>query len=287
MSSEPTKEIVKKLLDKGLLKTGRCLILGASDTGKTTLAKNIAESATSSRGVGLVDADTGQSHLGPPTTVGWAIIKNPEFELSGLSTDGIFFVGSVSPLGHLLQLTCAISRCVQEAAKKAELIIIDTPGLVSGPAACVLWWTVQQILQPELILAVQKKDELAEILSGLKYLQSRIEYAGVSPKVKLKSMQQRQEYRQKEFERYFQRSRLYKIKTSTISIQNTRYNTNEALIRRVVGLKDENGVDKAIGLITALQDEDTLIIRAPELDVSRIRCLVVGDVTVELSDDAI
>jgi len=287
MSSEQAKETIKKLFDKDLLQSGRCLLLGASDTGKTTLAKKIAEAVASRRAVGLVDADTGQSHLGPPTTVGWAIIENPQFELAELAAEGIAFVGNISPLGHLLQLTSAISRSVQEAAQKTELIIIDTPGFVTGPAACVLWWTVQQILQPELILAVQKTGELTQVLSGLKYLQSRIEYLQASPEVELKSMQQRQEYRRKKFERYFRNSRLYRLNTKEISIQNTRYSTREALIKHVVGLSDDSGVDRAIGLVIDWQDEGTMVIRAPELDMSRIRCLVVGDVTVELSYDTV
>lgn len=285
MFSGGSKKIAKQLLDKGMLQTGSYLLLGDSDTGKTTLAKQLIEAAAANKAVALVDADTGQSHLGPPTTVARAIITNPQFQLSKLTAEQIYFVGSVSPVGHLLQLTSAVLRCVQDAAREAELIIIDTPGLVRGPAACVLWWTLQQLLHPELILAVQKSGELTEVLSGLKHLQSRIEYIEASPAVELKSMQQRQEYRQKQLEKYFRKSRNYKIKTNEIAIQNTRYSDPESLISRVVGLRDEYGVDRAIGLITDLRDENNMIIKAPEIDISRIKCMIVGDITLELPDD--
>ena len=48
------------------------MVVGASDTGKTTLTAYLA-GALAARGetVAVVDADVGQSEIGPPTTVGW------------------------------------------------------------------------------------------------------------------------------------------------------------------------------------------------------------------------
>ncbi len=52
---------------------GIAIILGATDTGKSTLAKFLI-SHLCQRGlkVALVDADIGQSFLGPPATIGFA-----------------------------------------------------------------------------------------------------------------------------------------------------------------------------------------------------------------------
>ena len=47
------------------------LIIGASDTGKTTLAEAIVRRLCAQRPVGIVDLDIGQSHIGPPTTIAW------------------------------------------------------------------------------------------------------------------------------------------------------------------------------------------------------------------------
>jgi polynucleotide 5'-kinase involved in rRNA processing len=52
---------------------GTLLLLGAADTGKTTLMSALAERLAQRQPVALVDADTGQSHIGPPTTVGWTV----------------------------------------------------------------------------------------------------------------------------------------------------------------------------------------------------------------------
>ena len=161
MSQDWAEKVAQQLLSRGLIQTGTCLILGAADTGKTTLAATLAKHAASSRPVGIIDADIGQSHIGPPTTVGWAVVDSPEVDFrvktslfsqtsgtfascygfSQLAAGGISFVGDVTPVGHLLQLTAAIVQCVQQASEVAKLIIVDTPGFIRGPAASALWWT--------------------------------------------------------------------------------------------------------------------------------------------------
>ncbi len=80
---------------------------------------------------------------------------------------GIAFVGDVTPVGHLLQLTAALALCVEQARQAADVVLIDTPGLVTGGAACSLWWTVQRLLRPERIIAIQRENELAALLGGL------------------------------------------------------------------------------------------------------------------------
>ena len=85
MSQDWADKIAEQILSQGLIQTGVCLILGAADTGKTTLAAALAKHAASSQPVGIIDADIGQSHIGPPATVGWALVKNPEIDFSQLT----------------------------------------------------------------------------------------------------------------------------------------------------------------------------------------------------------
>ena len=284
MSLDWADKTTEQLVSRGLIQKGVCLILGAADTGKTTLATVLSKRLAQSQPVGIVDADIGQSHIGPPTTVGWAVIENQQTDFSQVTPGGISFVGDITPVGHLLQLTAAIVQCIEQVSKVTELIIIDTPGLIRGPAAAALWWTVQRILKPKLIVAVQRNnDELSDILAGLQHPGSCLELVKSPPQIPVKSPQNRRSYRQSQFSRYFRDSRLYNVSLSDVAVQTSRNLSRENLISRLVGLRDENGADLAIGVINNWQDDkDIAVVRAPELDIRQIRCLVIGDVTIDM-----
>ena len=284
MSEDWADKIAQQLISRDLIRPGICLILGAADTGKTSLAAALSKQLSLSGPVGIVDADIGQSHIGPPTTVGWAIVDKPDVDFSQLTPGGISFVGDITPVGHLLQLTAAVTQCVQQASEVAELIIIDSPGLIAGPAAMALWWTVQRILKPRLILAVQRSDELSGILMGLQNLGSQLELVESSPQIPAKSPQARRRYRENQFGSYFRDARAHDIRLSDITIQTTRHLSSDRLTRRLVALRDEQGTDVAIGIIDDWQDDTNIaVVRAPVLDISRIRCLVIGDVTLNIA----
>ncbi|GAF84359.1 unnamed protein product, partial [marine sediment metagenome] len=185
-----------------------------------------------------------------------------------------------------LQLTAAIVQCIQQASEVAELIIVDTPGFIRGPAASALWWTVQQILKPKLILAVQRSDELSDILAGLKSAELQLELVKSPPQIPTKSLQDRQSYRQSQFNKYFRDSRLYNISLRDVAIQPGRNLSRESLVHRLVALRDGKGRDTAIGLITDWQDDrGIIVVRAPQLDIQQIHCLVIGDIAIDISGD--
>jgi polynucleotide 5'-hydroxyl-kinase GRC3/NOL9 len=115
---------------------GIAIILGATDTGKSTFAKYLIFNLCK-RGlkVALVDADIGQSFLGPPTTIGLAVFKSdPDWEVV-LSPPEIFFVGSTTPEGHFPIHLKGVKKMVDKAPSYgAEVIIVDTTGFILGEA---------------------------------------------------------------------------------------------------------------------------------------------------------
>jgi polynucleotide 5'-hydroxyl-kinase GRC3/NOL9 len=285
MAQDWADNITQKLLSKSIIQKGICLFLGASDTGKTTLAAALAKRLASKQPVGIVDADIGQSHIGPPTTVGWAVADNRRSDFSQLLAAGISFVGDVTPVGHLLQLTAAIIQCVEQASKVAELIILDTPGFIRGPAAIALWWTVQRVLNPKLIIAVQRESELSDILIGLQCFDSQIELVKCPSQIRTKSPEDRRTYRQDQFDKYFRDSLLYNINLSDVAVQTTQNLSRNSPVSCLVGLRNRQGTDAAIGIIKDWQSEKNIaVIRAPQLDIQQVCCLVIGDVTIEITD---
>src|SRR4030066_1432067 len=104
---------------------GIAILLGATDTGKSTLAKFLIFNLCR-RGlkVALVDADIGQSFLGPPTTIGLALFKSdPNWELV-LSPPEIFFVGSTTPEGHFPTHLKGVKRMVDKATSYGPELVV-------------------------------------------------------------------------------------------------------------------------------------------------------------------
>lgn len=284
MLEQQLDRIARRLLNKESGQTVTCLILGGTDTGKTTVVEELAKCLVGSEPVAIIDADIGQSHIGPPGTVGWTVVDKRRVDLSQLAAGGISFVGDVTPMRHLLQLTAGIVQSFRAASKLAGIIIIDTPGFITGQAAAALWWTVQKILQPQLILALQRNQELRDILCGLEGFSSQLELIKPSDRIPVKSPQQRQSYRQKQFSKYFGQSRLYDISLSRVAVQTGSNLNYSSPANRLVGLQNSKGSDVAIGIITRWQaDKGVVVVRAPLIDIDQIRCIVIGDASVEIS----
>ena len=284
MSYDWADKIARQLVSESLMQAGICLILGGVDTGKTTLAAALAKRLAPSQPVGIIDADIGQSHLGPPTTVGWAVLDSSQVDFSKLTASGISFVGDVTPERHLLQLAAAMVQGVRQISKVSRLIVVDTPGFIRGPAAAALWWTVQRILRPDLVLAVQRYDELGDILTGWASAHRQLEHVK-APEIPAKSWETRRRYRQRQFAKYFRNSSLYNIGLKDVAVQTSGRPSADRLIGRLVGLRDEKGIDGAIGIIEDWQDyKGTVVVRAPQLDAQQVRCLVIGDATVDIGE---
>lgn len=172
---------------------------------------------------------------------------------------------------------------VQQVSKVVELIIIDTPGFINGPAAVALWWNLLRILQPSLILAVQRQDELSDILSGLRYSDVRIEKIQSPPQIRCKSPQDRQNYRKSKFISYFRDAISYNISLNNVAVQPGLNLRRDSFINRLVALRNEKGIDMAIGLIAGWQQGGSVIVvKAPLIDIDRICCVVIGDITIDI-----
>jgi polynucleotide 5'-hydroxyl-kinase GRC3/NOL9 len=277
------EEIARQIYSQKPAQQGVCLIVGAADTGKTSLAMALAALAAQHRSVGIVDADIGQSHIGPPAAVGWAVIKDRQADFSQLAAAGISFVGDITPMRHLLQLTAAIMQCVRRACETAKFVIIDTPGFVYGSAAAALWWTVQRILQPNLIVAVQRSCELKDILAGLWPAGAEIKMVECPSWIPVKSPQDRRSYRQSVFDGYFRNSRLYNISLNETAVPSSWNIGRDIPAGQLVGLRNQEGVDIAVGVVAQKStDEDIIVVRAPQMDVQQVCCVVVGDISVDI-----
>jgi len=156
------EKIIKKILDK----KGKVFLLGKSDSGKTTFIKTLVTKAIQ-KGilVGWVDADIGQSTIGPPTCIGLSLFspQSPEFKISSL-----YFVGNTSPHGRFVPLIMGAKKLVDIASKESDLVVIDTTGAVTGEFGQTLKYQKILACKPNYVLAFQKEKELEKITDVIK-----------------------------------------------------------------------------------------------------------------------
>jgi polynucleotide 5'-hydroxyl-kinase GRC3/NOL9 len=189
-----------------LARPGVVVLLGGSDSGKTTLARILAGAwTTAGRTVGLVDGDIGQSSVGPPTTVGLTILAPGSAAGPFPAPWALSFVGSTSPPGHFLAHILGTQALVHMAiAEGAEIVLVDTTGLIQGPVAASLKWHKLQAIRPQYVLALQRETELEPILHLVEGRSDMlIQRLPVSSRVVRRSLAARRAFREEQFRDYF------------------------------------------------------------------------------------
>ena len=265
---------------------GIAIIIGVTDTGKTTLA-NFLTLNLCQRGlkVALVDADIGQSSLGPPATIGFAVFKSdPDWEVV-LSPPEIFFVGSTTPEGHFPLYLEGIKRMVGKALSYGtDLILVDTTGLVSGEAGKELKRRKIDLISPRFILALQKSDEIEHILALFQENPLyRILRLPLSEKVRPRSMEERRVNRANKFREYFKDSVIQELAVEQIRIEGEVLDSSGETLPLdwslringlLIGLKGNNGDVLALGLIKNYFEEKKLLrVLTPLQDIQKVKTI--------------
>lgn len=145
------------------------MLIGSVDTGKTTLALDAARHALASgRTPVLVDADVGNSTVGPPACVGMKVFESAA-DLDDLATpDGLHFVGTVTPTRLVLQQVVATAAIVEKARQFGDVVIIDTTAVASGVAGETLKYHKAELCRPEVVVALQRGEEMEPVVGMLR-----------------------------------------------------------------------------------------------------------------------
>ncbi len=147
-----------------------CMVVGPVDSGKTTLVTFLANELTE-RGlrVGIVDADVGQSDVGPPAVVSLGVVEEPVHDLGEVDMRWGYFVGSITPSGHLLQTTVGVRRMVDKALDEdVDAVLIDTSGMVHGGPARALKLHKVDAVRPTHVAVLNKEGEVSHIVRMLR-----------------------------------------------------------------------------------------------------------------------
>ncbi|MFO7946421.1 MAG: Clp1/GlmU family protein [Armatimonadota bacterium] len=174
----------------------RIVIIGGTDTGKSTLAVWLAGKLAENATAALIDADVGQSRVGPPAAVGW--------RLSHQTEASFHFVGDITPSTRSSALLSGLKRSIDEAeGAGAGYTIVDTTGYISDFQARELKTAKVEIASPCDILVLGDDPDVRRLQKGWQNFDDvTIHRLKTSGEVQHRTTQQRQVYRAQEFSRW-------------------------------------------------------------------------------------
>jgi polynucleotide 5'-hydroxyl-kinase GRC3/NOL9 len=257
----------KKVLD-ALRKARSIMVIGEVDTGKTTLASEIARRLHGSYPLGICDLDVGQSSIGPPTTVCWGKVKEGFSLLEDIPPEDFFFTGTLSPEGNLLPCITGAKIITQMASLRCEKIIIDTTGYLSAPPARALKEYKIDLLAPDIVIGIEKRDEISSLLAPFSSNEApRVFRIWQPPQVRQKTMEMRAQFREKRFLEYFAGAVSHLISLRKKRVRFTRQPVSfdiEGLIERIVSFRDGKNRDIALGIIEEVdRKKETFLVKTP------------------------
>jgi polynucleotide 5'-hydroxyl-kinase GRC3/NOL9 len=272
---------------------GIAIILGTTDTGKSTLAQFlIIHLCQKGLKVALVDADIGQSFLGPPATIGLSVFKSdPDWQLL-LSPPEIFFVGSTTPEGHFPIHLKGVKRMVDKVPSYgAEVTLVDTTGFILGEAGKELKRKKIDLLSPRFILALQKSNEIEHVLDHYKENPLyKIVRMPLSDQVKPKSIEERRINRTNKFQEYFKHSVTQELTIEEVQIEGEVLDPNGDVLPfdwalringLLIGLKDSHDETLALGVIRNYFEEKKVArVLTPLREMERVKTIQLSSLKV-------
>ncbi len=262
--------------------SGVVLVVGASDTGKSTLARYLYHCLGDHHArIAFVDGDMGQASLGPPTTMTLALgdAEKPSFPPPGARFRT--FVGDISPHGHMLPTVVGLHRLVQQArGAGVTAIVVDTTGLVHPEhGGGALKWAQVDLLRPSVVIGIQRQNELEHLLVPLRVSgRVRVIDRPVAPAVRERDVSARQAHRARRFRRYFQDAQVVEICWREMGV----FPAPTFSGHQLVALEDGEGFVRGLGIVVAADlARGTVHLRTPLRSTSGVDLIRLGDVAVD------
>ncbi|MFN2589346.1 MAG: Clp1/GlmU family protein [Actinomycetota bacterium] len=269
-----------------LVSSARVVVLvGGLDTGKSTLGRALAAAAVEGgRRVAYLDADVGQKMVGPPSAIGLRLLRDrADLRRDALATpDAVYFVGATSPQGQLLPLVVGAGRLLARARDEgAELVVVDTSGLVSGVYGQLLKYHKIEELQPDAVVGLQRGEELAPLLGIIeRFFPTEVVPLPVHPDVRPTSVDERAQNREAAFRRYFSEPlQRWRVKPTVFMPALPALFDPRKLHRVLVGLSDGTGSYSGIGFLEYTGEDEVLRLVSPIADVPK--ALKLGSIRLE------
>ncbi len=155
---------------------GLIMLIGAADSGKTSLARYLVEDALDSGlTAAFVDGDVGAATVGPPACAGMRILGSADDLVTLHEADELRFVGSTHAEDVILPHVVALASLAEMAQRQADFVVLDTSDVVGGVVGQTIKYHLMELCRPALVIALQRGAEMEPIVAMLKrFLGARV-----------------------------------------------------------------------------------------------------------------
>ncbi|MFQ6068746.1 MAG: Clp1/GlmU family protein [Candidatus Bathyarchaeia archaeon] len=201
------------------------VVMGEVDSGKTSFCTYLANKALrEKRRVAIIDADLGQSDIGPPSTIGFSRLTSPIGDLFVLKAENVYFIGTTTPSGALNKVIDRLVKMKDESLKKAvDFLVVNTDGWVLGEEAVQYKLRLVKRVAPGVVVGIQQQDELTPILTALKGI--KVISIESPPAVKKRSREKRKILRELSYKKYLKGAKVQSFPLSWVKIEGIPFGT--------------------------------------------------------------
>jgi polynucleotide 5'-hydroxyl-kinase GRC3/NOL9 len=254
------------------MQEGKVIVLGATDVGKSTLCVYLVNKLLNDlQNLRVIDADIGQTDLGPPTTIARAAPLRPVASLPELTPDARLFIGHTSPSYVQRKLIQSIQKL--SAKCEGSLTIINTDGWVAERDAILYKIDLITNVNPELVLGLEYGDELQPILAGVQTHSMKIDAARNALG---RSRGDRRDIRVSSYLRFLEGALTYTVSLRDIQLSVPAHfpsvtPLNSRKLRNlIIGLRRQDGYLTDIGILMDVERDTLRIYSRPAEEVKAI-----------------
>lgn len=257
---------------------GAAIVIGGVDSGKTVLAWWLAKQLARRASVAVIDADLGQSQLGPPATVGWLA--------PGGDRERFVFVGAITPEQRPLKTAAATQIACSRAREAADWLVLDTSGWVHGSGAVSLKRAKMDLVSPTDVILIEAEPRELETIARAVPPDARCHRLEVVDEGS-KSDAARRNFRCERFAEYLEGAHMQEVHLQGRSVYGGRpwrwggawSKLSVSLRGLLIGLSDAGREGLAIGLLEDLSEQgEVLHVVCPEIDLDRVAEVGLGNI---------
>ncbi len=204
-------------LDKPITVT----VIGRVDSGKTTFCTFLVNAAVKKKlKTAIIDADLGQSDVGPPSTIGFNFVAKPVKDLFDIYAQDAFFIGSTSPSGVISKIINGLvflkARVIDQGA---DFVVINTDGWIEGEEASTYKIRLAEGVDSTAVVGLQKENELNPLLDRL----NKIKVVNIdSPQlVQPRNREKRRLLRELSYKKYMKKAKMQSFSLGWVKVENS------------------------------------------------------------------